>query len=418
MFRQQPYRDAFTAVPEETHPHPAPASHRPLLLQRVSSAKLRSRRHLQVFNVPDHLTPASTVAELYQRECARLGYQRDPVQERVVGLLDDLRQRLLTPQPKSLLKGLLSRKERKPEQGLYIWGGVGRGKTWLMDLFYQTLPFKNRQRSHFHRFMQWVHDELKKHQDHADPLELIAEKAARKTRIICFDEFFVSDIADAMLLGTLFRGLFERGVTLVATSNVPPDDLYKEGLQRARFLPAIKLLQEHTQIVHVDSKTDYRLRLLERAATWFDTRDARTPEALQQLFEAIAGTPGSADSTLTLNHRRLHARRQADDVIWFTFKELCDGPRGQADYIEIARCFHTVFIGDVPGLGIESENQARRFISLVDEFYDRAVKLIVSAERPITELYRGAKLTFEFQRTQSRLIEMQSQEYLARQHRA
>lgn len=368
--------------------------------------------------MPDHPTPPSTVAELYQRECARLGYQRDPVQERVIAHLDDLRQRLVTPEPKGLLQGLLSRNERKPQKGLYIWGGVGRGKTWLMDLFYQTLPFKDRQRSHFHRFMQWVHDELKKHQDHADPLELIAEKTARKTRIICFDEFFVSDIADAMLLGNLFRSLFERGVTLVATSNVPPDDLYKEGLQRARFLPAIKLLKEHTQVVHVDSKTDYRLRLLERAATWFDARDPKTLEALQQLFEHVAGTAGSVDSTLTLNHRRLHARRQADDVIWFTFKELCDGPRGQADYIEIARCFHTVFISDVPTLGIESENQARRFITLVDEFYDRAVKLIVSAERPITELYRGAKLTFEFERTQSRLIEMQSQEYLARQHRA
>ena len=368
--------------------------------------------------MPDHPTPATTVAELYQRECARLGYQRDPVQERVVALLDDLRQRLLTPEPKGLLKGLLARKERKPQKGLYIWGGVGRGKTWLMDLFYQTLPFKDRQRSHFHRFMQWVHDELKKHQDHADPLELIAEKTARKTRIICFDEVFVADIADAMLLGNLFRGLFERGVTLVATSNVPPDDLYKEGLQRARFLPAIKLLKEHTQLVHVDSKTDYRLRLLERAATWFDARDPNTPDALHQLFEHVAGTAGSADSTLTLNHRRLHPRRQADDVIWFTFKELCDGPRGQADYIEIARCFHTVFITDVPALGIESENQARRFITLVDEFYDRAVKLIVAAERPITELYRGAKLAFEFERTQSRLIEMQSQEYLARQHRA
>lgn len=368
--------------------------------------------------MPDQPTPATSVAALYERECTRLGYQRDPVQERVVAHLDDLRQRLLAPEPKSLFKGLLSRKEHQLQKGLYIWGGVGRGKTWLMDLFYHSLPFKHRQRSHFHRFMQSVHDELKKHQDRADPLELIADKIARKTRIICFDEFFVSDIADAMLLGNLFRGLFDHGVTLVATSNVPPDDLYKEGLQRARFLPAIKLLKENTQVVHVDSKTDYRLRLLERAATWFDSRNADTQAALQGLFEAIAGEPGALDTTLTLNHRRLHARRQAGDVIWFTFKELCDGPRGQADYIEIARCYHTVFISDVPVLGVEAENQARRFISLVDEFYDRAVKLIISAERPVTELYRGSKLSFEFERTQSRLIEMQSQEYLARQHQA
>jgi cell division protein ZapE len=219
-----------------------------------------------------------------------------------------------------------------------------------------------------------------------------------------------------MLLGNLFRGLFDRGVTLVATSNVPPDDLYKDGLQRARFLPAIKLLKEHTRVVHVDSKTDYRLRLLEKAATWFDTRAADTPAELQKLFEVIAGEPGAADATLTLNHRRLHTRRLAEETIWFTFKELCDGPRGQADYIEIARCYHTVFISDVPVLGAESENQARRFITLVDEFYDRAVKLIISAQRPVTDLYHGAKLNFEFQRTQSRLIEMQSQEYLARPH--
>lgn len=366
--------------------------------------------------VPDQPSPATTVAALYERECARLGYRRDPVQERLVAQLDDLRQRLLAPEPKSLFKDLLSRKEHQLHKGLYIWGGVGRGKTWLMDLFYQSLPFKQRQRSHFHRFMQAIHDELKKHPERADPLQLIADKIARRTRIICFDEFFVSDIADAMLLGNLFRGLFDRGVTLVATSNVPPDDLYKEGLQRARFLPAIQLLKANTQVVHVDSKTDYRLRLLEQARTWFDTRAAGTPAALQNLFEVIAGEPGAADSTLTLNHRRLHARRQADDAIWFTFKELCDGPRGQADYIEIARCYHTVFISDVPVLGIETENQARRFISLVDEFYDRAVKLIIAAERPVTELYRGAKLTFEFERTQSRLIEMQSQEYLARPH--
>ncbi|WP_322110991.1 cell division protein ZapE [Steroidobacter gossypii] len=369
--------------------------------------------------MPDHPTPATTVAALYERECARLGYQRDPVQERVVAHLDDLRERLLAPQPKGgLLKGLLSRKDHQLQKGLYIWGGVGRGKTWLMDLFFHTLPFKERQRSHFHRFMQTVHDELKKHQDRADPLELIAEKITRKTRIICFDEFFVSDIADAMLLGNLFRGLFERGVTLVATSNVPPDDLYKDGLQRARFLPAIKLIKENTEIVHVDSKTDYRLRLLERATTWFDCRDPKTGTALVNLFESMAGEPGAIDATLTLNHRRLHAKRHAGDVIWFTFKELCDGPRGQADYIEIARCYHTVFVTDIPSLGIESENQTRRFITLIDEFYDRAVKVIVSAERPVTELYHGAKLKFEFERTQSRLIEMQSQEYLARPHQA
>jgi cell division protein ZapE len=359
-----------------------------------------------------------TLAALYQRECARHGYQADPEQERVVAALDDLRARLAAPAPKNLLKGLLSRnKPRDLQRGLYVWGGVGRGKTWLMDLFFQSLPFKEKQRSHFHRFMQFVHDELKKHRDLADPLELVAEKVARKVRVLCFDELFVADIADAMLLGNLFRGLFDRGVTLVATSNVPPHDLYKDGLQRARFMPAIKLLEQNMQVMHMDGGADYRLRLLEHAATWFDASDTANSGALEKLFATIVGDHGGrADSTLTLNHRRLHAKRQADDAIWFTFKELCDGPRGQADYIEIARCYHTVFLTDIPVLTAETENQARRFISLVDEFYDRGVKLIVSAAKPVGELYRGTKLSFEFERTKSRLIEMQSQEYLARPH--
>lgn len=359
-------------------------------------------------------SPAS-VAALYERECARLGYAPDPAQQRLVALFDDLRTRLLTAR-KGLLAGLLSRKPYALQRGLYVWGGVGRGKTWLMDLFFYSLPFKDKQRSHFHRFMQFVHDELKKHRDRADPLELVADRIARKARVLCFDELFVADIADAMVLANLFRGLFDRGVTLVATSNVAPDELYSNGLQRARFLPAIALLKEHTQTTHIDAGADYRLRRLERATTWFDANVASAP-ALEQLFDSIAGDSSKRDGTLTLNHRRLHPRRQADEVVWFTFKELCDGPRGQADYIEIARCYHTVFLTDVPALTAEMENQARRFITLVDEFYDRAVKLIVAAAAPAHQLYQGSKLSFEFERTRSRLTEMQSHEYLARPHR-
>jgi cell division protein ZapE len=359
------------------------------------------------------------VAELYQRECARLGYKPDPAQAKVVALFDELRDRLIAAKPKRLLGKLLSGgKQHELQRGLYVWGGVGRGKTWLMDLFFQSLPFRDKQRSHFHRFMQSVHDELKKHKEQADPLDLVADRIAQKARILCFDELFVTDIADAMLLGNLFRGLFKRGVTLVATSNVAPDDLYKEGLQRARFVPAIRLLKEHTQVVHMDGGADYRLRLLERAHTWFDTRATASTAELEKLFDAIAAEPGATDTTLILNHRRLRAHRHADGAIWFAFKELCEGPRGQADYIEIARCYHTVFLTDVPVLGPDAENAARRFISLVDEFYDRAVKLIVCAAAPVPELYRGSKLTFEFERTKSRLIEMQSQDYLSRPHQA
>ncbi|AMN46737.1 ATPase [Steroidobacter denitrificans] len=360
---------------------------------------------------------ASSFETLYQSECVRLGYEPDAAQQQVVMLLDDLRRRLMMPTSRSRLRELLSRRQPVEQSGLYIWGSVGRGKTWLMDLFFQSLPFRDKQRSHFHRFMQFVHDELRKHAQHADPLALVAQKIARRARVLCFDELFVADIGDAMLLGTLLHELFARGVTLVATSNVPPEDLYKDGLQRARFLPAIQLLKKHTRIVHLDGGTDHRLRLLELATTWFDASCKDTDAALQALFTAIAGEPGRADATLVLNHRRLHARRHAADVVWFGFRELCDGPRSQADYIEIARCYRTVFVSDIPALGEDSDNPARRFIALVDEFYDRAVKLIVSSLRPAQELYGGARLSFEFERTTSRLIEMQSQEYLARPHR-
>ena len=361
----------------------------------------------------------TSVADLYQRELLRPGHLPDPAQLDAVSKLDDLRTRLLTTRRSpGFLSGLLPGKRIvTPERGLYLWGGVGRGKTWLMDLFFQSLPFRNKQRSHFHRFMQAVHDDLKRLKDQSDPLEVVAERLARRARVLCFDELFVSDIADAMLLGTLFDGLFRRGVTLVATSNVPPSGLYKEGLQRARFLPAIRLLEEHTEVFQLDGGIDHRLRVLESAATWFDAGAIDTTVRMQALFEAIAGDPGLADQTIVIEHRKLHARRIAGDVIWFDFRQVCDGPRGQTDYIELARCYHTVFISDIPPLSVEQENQARRFIALVDEFYDRGVKLIISSPSPIPALYRGSRLSFEFERTTSRLIEMQSQAYLARPHK-
>lgn len=360
-----------------------------------------------------------TVRELYDRESARLGHVADQAQLNAIAKLDDLRARLMKPPVRGLLQGLLGRKPpRKLERGLYFWGGVGRGKTFLMDLFFQSLPFKSKQRSHFHRFMQSVHEQLKKHADQADPLDTIADKLAAKTRVICFDEFFVSDIADAMLLGSLFTALFDRGVTLVATSNIPPDQLYKDGLQRARFLPAIKQIKEHTEVVNVDGGTDYRLRLLERAVGWFDARSSDTQLEFSRLFDAVAGDPGESNVTFILNHRRVHAERRATDVIWFTFKQICDGPRGQEDYIELARCYHTVLLSEIPVLDALQENQTRRFISLVDEFYDHNVKLIVSGYAPLDKIYQGSAFKFEIERTKSRLIEMQSKEYLARAHKA
>ena len=367
-----------------------------------------------------HARQMDSLLSHYESELTRLGYQADDRQHHAVQQLDDLRQRLmLNLQPKSFWKSLLWVRDETVtlEKGLYLWGGVGRGKTWLMDMFYHSLPFRQKQRSHFHRFMQSVHEELKKHRSRADPLDIVAEHIAHKTRVLCFDELYVSDIADAMLLANLFRGLFDRGVTLVTTSNCAPDELYKDGLQRVRFVPAIKLLKENTLVLNIDSGIDYRLRHLEHARTWFDQRQGDTHTEMLQLFAHLAEGDGAEHGMLEINHRKMKARRIAADAVWFDFKDVCDGPRGPADYIELARCYHSVFISGMPQLAAVHENQARRFINMVDEFYDRGVKLFVAAAAAPEEIYQGSQLTFEFRRCLSRLTEMQSREYLALPHK-
>ena len=308
------------------------------------------------------------------------------------------------------------RKSITPIQGLYIWGTVGRGKTMLMDRFYEQLHVPYKMRSHFHRFMHDVHSELTQLNNLENPLEEVAERLAMKARVICFDEFFVNDIADAMILGTLFEALFRRGVTLVATSNVPPDQLYRDGLQRQRFLPAIALLQTHTRVMELGAGVDYRLRVLEQAEIYHCPLDEQAGQNLGRYFQDIAPDSDERDMSLVLNNREVTARRLAGDVVWFDFQAICGGPRSQEDYIELARCYQTVMVSGIPRLTRDSEDEARRFISLVDEFYDRNVKLIVSAEVSLEEIYAGRKLEFEFQRTRSRMQEMQSQEFLARPH--
>ncbi len=358
-----------------------------------------------------------SLLDIYDGELKRLGHSDDAAQRNAVAQLNDLRQRLLTDKPRNWWQRLWRQhRVHALERGVYLWGGVGRGKTWLMDLFYESLPIREKQRSHFHRFMQFVQHELHRKRNRPDPLNLIALQLAAKTRVLCFDEFHVSDIADAMLLGPLLQALFDQGVTLVATSNCAPDDLYKEGLQRARFIPAIKAIKDYTLVLNVDSGIDYRLRHLEHAQTWFDSTTEST-RSMQQLFTQLAQDQLINQHVLLLNHRKIKARQLAHGVAWFDFNEICDGPRGQADYIELARCYHSVFISSVPQLDNTLENQARRFIALVDEFYDRGVKLFVSAAVPPQSLYQGSLLSFEFQRTLSRLIEMQSKEYLALPHR-
>jgi len=302
-------------------------------------------------------------------------------------------------------------------QGVYLWGGVGRGKTYLMNAFFASLPFADKQRTHFHRFMQHVHAELGRYKGEKNPLSLIAADLAREARVICFDEFFVEDIADAMILANLLKALFGHGVVLVTTSNTVPDDLYKNGLQRALFLPAIALLKQYCDVMHLDSGVDYRLRTLSRAAIFHAPLDEAAERALEKSFGALAGEAGEAEAALEVNRRTLTARRLSDAVVWFEFDELCNGPRSQNDYIEIARHFHTVLVSNVMQMGTRTDARARRFINMVDEFYDRGVNLLLSVEVPVTSLYTGGRLSFEFQRTFSRLEEMQSRDYLARAHR-
>jgi cell division protein ZapE len=320
----------------------------------------------------------------------------------------------------ALWRRLLARKSSAadPVRGVYLWGSVGRGKTFLMDLFFESLPFAKKRRRHFHRFMAETHGALKALADREDPLSAIAEQLAAETRVLCFDELAVTDVADAMILGRLFAGLFERGVTLAATSNIEPDQLYKGGLQRQRFLPTIALLKRRMDVVHVDGAVDYRLRVLERADVFQIPGGADADARLNEYFEAIAPDEGDRGGVLELFGRPLTYRRAADGVIWFDFRALCAGPRSQDDYLELSRLSQTVLVSDVPQFDRGREDEARRFIALVDEFYDRRVKLIVSAAARPSELYAGALLRHEFQRTASRLEEMQSREYFASAHRA
>ena len=361
-----------------------------------------------------------TPLERYQADLKRPDFVHDPGQELAVRHLQRLYDDLIaveSARPK--LFGKLLKKKPESVKGLYFWGGVGRGKTYLVDTFYDALPFDRKMRTHFHRFMQRVHQELKGLKGEKNPLTLIARQFANEARVICFDEFFVSDITDAMILGTLMEELFHNGVTLVATSNIVPDGLYRDGLQRARFLPAIALLNSHTDVVNVDNGVDYRLRALEQAELYHWPLDEGADASLQRSFESLVPdiTKVVEAELLTVENRPIRSIRVCEDVGWFEFRELCDGPRSQNDYIELAKVFHAVLIANLEQMDVSKDDMARRFINLVDEFYDRNVKLILSAEVELKDLYTGGRLNFEFQRTLSRLLEMQSHEFLARAHK-
>ncbi len=356
----------------------------------------------------------------FQAARTELGLSDDPAQFRAMQVLDrvgrELAARPARRVPRLLRQFLPRRPASIPVRGAYLWGGVGRGKTLMMDVFFEWLPFDDKRRYHFHRIMSRVHGRLAQLRDAPDPLAIVAADLAKEARVVCFDEFFVSDIADAMLLGRLVGSLLEQGVTLVATSNSAPEDLYRGGLQRQRFQPAIDLLVGHTEVVHVDGLVDYRLRVLEAAEIWHAPLDSTADANLERYFRDIAPDRGTSNARLEILGRRVPVRRLAEGVAWFDFAALCDGPRSQEDYIQIARSFQTVIVSGVPQLDEARENPARRFVALVDEFYDRRVNLIVSAAMPINRIYTGTRLQREFERTRSRLLEMQSVEYLAASH--
>ena len=360
-----------------------------------------------------------TPRERYHDELARGVLAPDPAQAALVEELERVYRSLVVPPNRGLLGRLARRLKRQgpePVRGLYVWGGVGRGKTHLVDLFMEAPRLDSKLRIHFHRFMQLVHGELNTLAEREDPLRVVAGRIAARARVLCFDEFYVSDITDAMILGRLLAALFERGVTLVATSNIEPSKLYAGGLQRVRFLPAIELIERHTQVIRLDSGPDYRLRALERARTWFEPLGPDAERGLSECFRSLAPEHVGDDGALTILGRPVPVVRHAGGVAWFEFETLCGGLRSVADYIEIARDFHTVVLSGVPVLDDDRRDPVRRFIHLVDEFYDRNVNLVVSAAAGPDGLYRGRKLAEPFQRTRSRLVEMQSTEYLGRGH--
>ena len=340
----------------------------------------------------------------------------DAGQARAVDAFETLHRALDEPPRRSPLRYF--RRRTEGVRGLYLWGGVGRGKTLLMDDFFRGIERLPKRRAHFYRFMSSVHEELKRLRRRRveDPLGAVATDWATKVRLLCLDEFHVRDIADAMLLGRLLRGLFEQGVTLVTTSNVPPARLYEGGLQRDRFLPAIAEIEVRLQVLELAGTEDHRLRALERADVYHSPLGPGAAASVEACFETLVSNGRAEDGPLMVLGRPVATVRHAEGIAWFGFDQLCDGPRGAADYIEIARCFHTVLLSDVPVIGPRERDRARRFISLVDELYDRQVNLVLSAAAPPAGLYPKGPDAFEFRRTRSRLEEMQTREYLHREH--
>ncbi|PND37529.1 cell division protein ZapE [Paucibacter aquatile] len=352
------------------------------------------------------------VTELYQQTLAERGYTADPAQLRAVAALQrcqdewaDYKARRSNAVTKLLVRPPLPR-------GVYMYGGVGRGKSFLMDCFFQAVPLTRKTRLHFHEFMREVHRELLELKGIADPLEELGKRIAKRFRLICFDEFHVSDVTDAMILYRLLDSLFRNRVSIVTTSNFHPDGLYPNGLHRDRILPAIELLKAKLEVINVDNGFDYRRRTLDQAQLYHQPLGDEAEAALTATFEALAEARDE-DPRLQIEQRQIRARRRAGGVVWFDFAQLCGGPRSQNDYLELATQFHTLILSNVPEMPPRLASEARRFTWLVDVLYDRRVKLVISAAVPPEQLYADGPLAHEFPRTVSRLQEMQSQEYLS-----
>ncbi len=366
---------------------------------------------------------SSSPRERYAAAIAGGRMRPDPGQSRTVDAFEAL-YRALGERPRrgasSPLRYFGRRRRRPPPavRGLYLWGGVGRGKTMLMDEFFAALDGPAKRRTHFYRFMQSVHEALKRLRERRteDPLGVVAADWAAEIRVLGLDEFHVRDIADAMLLGRLLKGLFDRGVTLVTTSNVPPARLYEGGLQRDRFLPAIAELEARLRVLELAGTEDHRLRALERADVYHFPLGPAADASIAACFDTLVPNGRTEDGPLMVLGRPIATVRRAEGVAWFRFEQLCDGPRGADDYIEVARCFHTVLLSEVPIIGARERDRVRRFISLVDELYDRNVNLVISAAAPPAGLYPEGRDAFEFERTRSRLEEMRTRDYLHREH--
>ncbi|MFA7669173.1 MAG: cell division protein ZapE [Burkholderiaceae bacterium] len=357
------------------------------------------------------------VREFYRKALDERGYRPDTAQEAAVERLQRYYDEWVNFKKarSSRLKKLF---KRPPvPKGVYLWGGVGRGKSFIMDAFYLTVPVKRKTRLHFHEFMRGVHAELKEVRGQEDPLDEVASRIARRYRLICFDEFHVSDVADAMILYKLLFRLFELGTSFVMTSNYEPDTLYPDGLHRDRILPAIRLIKDRMDVLNVDTGTDYRRRTMEQVRMYLTPLSTETTAELRGNFDRLADT-APMEPVLVVENRELEAVALAGSIVWFDFATLCGGPRSQNDYLELANRFHTVILSDVPRMTARQASEARRFTWLIDVFYDHKVKLIMSAECPAEELYTQGPMSNEFHRTVSRIVEMQSREYLESERRA